>query len=157
MKTLIEIYKKCNQPGNAFIYDIRGRDSSISLKQNNNNNKENPLHLSISSAFHSIWLEIKTSRAQAKIWWEKRGAQVFPLKPLGRYLPYTGVQCRVEAKSLCLRSVFVRAGISPCWKGSFSHILRGNDTGWQSSHCKPSQESKEFCLLTYQEPLTLTQ
>lgn len=114
--------------------------------------KKPPRHLSISWAFHSVWLEIKTLWAQAKIWWEKGKAQVFPWKPLGKYFPCIAVQSRVKAKSLWLRSVFVRAGISSCWKASFSHILRGNVTAWQSSHCNPSQESKEFCLVTTRSP-----
>lgn len=143
MKTLIQNCKKCNQPGNTEMHLYTTFGERIFLSHSERGKKK---HLSISWAFHSIWLEITTSWAQAKIWWEKNTD--FPWKPLGKYLPYTAVQAREEAKSLYLRSVFVRAGISPCWKGSFSHILRGNVTGWHSSHCKPSQESKEFFLLT---------
>lgn len=60
---------------------------------------------------------------------------------------------QAEAKNLCLRSVFVRAGISPCWKGSFSHILRGDMSLDERAHLnKPSQESKEFWLVTPRSP-----
>lgn len=78
-----------------------------------------------------------------------RRVEIFLRESLGKYLPSTAVQLALKAKSLRLKSVFVRTEISSYWKGSFGHILREDMSSDGKAHFdKPWQKSKEFWLVT---------
>lgn len=103
--------------------------------------------LFISWASHSIWHGVSPYKYMQRS--GGRRVEIFLWESLGKYLPSSAVQLALKVKSLCLKSVFVRAEISPYWKGSFSHILREDMSSDGKTHFdKPWKKSKEFWLAT---------